>query len=518
VGFPDLADSRDDGQLEAAFAMLYSQLNSELPGRRDGAVIVDASGLIVCCNTALLRLLGLPEEQDIRGKLLADLLRSCAGDQTTLVPAAENADLHEYSIPVFELRVRGAVERLLLVRSAPFLLETGCPFYFLWAFTDITNERRLRDHYAHSEKIRINAQLAGGVAHEINNALTSVLGNIELTRLLCTASQPNADDSHPIQKHLLAAEDGARRIHRLVKDLIEFGSRPQIVLRPGSLIPLLNRVITSLQKGALVHVRLQLDSGTQLWTTHYDEAALFHALLSLGNSICRDLGASGGTVDISVTNHKESSDSTEWVRISVVDRTDRELNQHSANGYHSAAAIDIYGGTLALSVAMVNAVIHEMKGRLHVISRPPDGREICMLLPRLETHSRSAQGRQGRSLRILVIDDDQTILSVCRNMLELFGHRVSAALSGLDGLILLEASTNFDVILLDESMPGLSGHETLTEMRKRKIDIPVIVIAGRPVDRQFDSRTELNTEPAGFLQKPFRLQDLKEILEPWTSQ
>ncbi len=516
--FPNLSDSTDDGQLEAAFAMLYTQLNSELPGRRDGAVVADASGQIVFSNIAALRLLGLPDDQEVRGRILADLLRSCAGDRTTLVPAAENADLHEYSIPVFELRVRGAVERLLLVRSAPFILKTGCPFYFLWAFTDITNERRLRDHYAHSEKIRINAQLAGGVAHEINNALTSVLGNIELTKLLCTANQPNSDESHPVQKHLLAAEDGARRIHRLVRDLIEFGSRPQTVLRPGNLIPLLNRVISGLQKNAIVDVRLQMDSGTQLWITHYDEAALYHAMLSLGNSICRDLGANGGTVDISITNYKESSDNTEWVRISVIDRTDRELNQHSSSGYHSAAAIDIYGGTLALSVAMVNAVVHEMKGRLHVISRPPDGREICMLLPRFETHSRSAQDRQGRSLRILVVDDDQTILSVCRNMLELFGHRVSSALSGLDALMLLEASTNFDVILLDESMPGLSGHETLMEMRKRKIDIPVIVIAGRPIDHQFDTPAELSIEPAGFLQKPFRLQDLKDMLERWTSQ
>lgn len=509
----DVADE-SSGSVAAWLAVLRQHLSTAVD-HQEGIALVDVQGLLLDHNRRLPELLGYSEDRDLRQRSMADLVRRSSRETAGGLAAAGSRAVHELSIPVYEVTVPGTPERVLLVRSAPLFIQPQQQWGRLWVLTDITHERQLQEHHAHSEKARVNVQLAGGVAHEINNALTSVLGNLELSRLLDETSRrqhPQPATPGPLVDYLRAAEEGARRIHRLVRDLLEFGNRPQAVLRPGSVQAALQRVYETLQQEAVPGVQLQLDPGGPLWQCRFDESALQQALLMLCRSACRDLQRSGGSLLLAAANHTDPADGSQWVRLSVTDRSERELSQGRRTGYHGAAAVDMYGGTLALSVAMVNVVIQEMRGLLEVVQQPPDSREVRLLLPRSDRLPADAGRGQTAPLRVLVVDDDATILNVCGNMLTLCGHQVRCAASGQEALSILQSGNPFDVILLDEAMPGMSGQETLTELRHRQIRTPVIIFTGRPVEEQFFSAAG---DPTGFLPKPFRMQDLKNCLEPF---
>jgi CheY-like chemotaxis protein len=116
-------------------------------------------------------------------------------------------------------------------------------------------------------------------------------------------------------------------------------------------------------------------------------------------------------------------------------------------------------------------------------------------------------------MRILIVDDDQMVRTVCSGMLEILGHETVAVESGIEALKeLANREAAIDLVILDDGMPELSGRETLAEMSARSIAVPVVICSGMEITTAgFGPSPEF--DPVALLWKPFTMQTLKTTID-----
>ncbi|MFN9721069.1 MAG: response regulator [Planctomycetota bacterium] len=115
-------------------------------------------------------------------------------------------------------------------------------------------------------------------------------------------------------------------------------------------------------------------------------------------------------------------------------------------------------------------------------------------------------------MRILLVDDDQMVRAVCSNMLQLMGHEVYPAVSGLDAIARLTADPLlFDLVLLDDSMPEMDGLATLQQIQELGLSLRIVIISGGNTSIERYHVAE-HVRPLGILSKPFSLQRLSDAL------
>lgn len=529
------AETIGDG--DQSLRNLFAELAVRQSGRSAlaGMLMTDANGLILFHDRRFGQLFNEEPERDFSGRNLIDVLQQHFAEvhwlaaeevsESVAKPATRARSL--FTLPVAELTLRTPDLRILIARSAPlfvsaeFVSADSQPGQ-IWVLSDITEERRQRDQRNHQLKIRANSQLAGGVAHEVNNALTAVIGHLELARSLTLA--PNTDDGRSdrsdllaIDQNLEAAEQGAWRIHQLVVELMQFGTRAVPVLRqdsPAELVWQSSRELKA-QLPAAVEFRVTVDS--QLWNARFDGTILGQSLRLIGRCAVNDAAATGGSVELRAGNYVDSSDNSEWVRIAILDRCQRQRGEDCGENYYTHVFEDKTGGTSVFGVAIASTLAEEMGGQLTVTAQPPDGREIAILIPRFRVCGSVELTEDHLPLRVLVVDDDSTVRTVGSSLLELCGHQCLTAAGGREALAILESQQDIDCVLLDELMPGMSGHQLLDQLRLREIAVPVIILSGQ-LRCSRSLVTPVHNGPLspgaviGSLPKPFRLSELQTVL------
>lgn len=166
-----------------------------------------------------------------------------------------------------------------------------------------------------------------------------------------------------------------------------------------------------------------------------------------------------------------------------------------------------------MGLAVANGVIMEHEGSIVVDSIPGVGSRFTLLLPAVETEDKpSAESNEQdgpRSVRVLVVDDEQMVRTVLRRLLTLRGHHVEEASSGAEGLDRLDSSP-FDVVITDQGMPSMSGREFARVLRERRPDLPVILLTGDTHTGPIDATIDL------VLTKPFRIEEVDAAIHQLT--
>jgi len=399
----------------------------------------------------------------------------------------------------------------------------GQPIEVVGSWTDITVSRRMEEQLAQSQKMEAVGQLTGGVAHDFNNRLTVILGNLDLLQ----RRLGNDPAAARLPMSALSAADGAAE---LTRRLLAF-SRQQ-VLEPT--IININELVTGmcdlLQSTLGETINVVISAGADLWPVRTDRNLLENVLLNLAVN-ARDAMPRGGTLTIESHNIVLSEDyvkdhpyasAGEYVQLTVSDTGMGMSEEIKRRIFEPFFTTKPAGKGTGLGLAMVYGFVKQSGGHIEVYSEPEHGTSFKIYLPRdvsAEGVSLAAPGKKAddedariRDKVILLVEDDDAVREFSTLQLKEMGCQVLTANNGPAALELFASHPDIDLLFTDVIMPcGMTGLELATKMRESLPELKVLYTSGYAPQAAADRR--IIKHPNDFwLAKPYRSQGLRDAV------
>lgn len=378
---------------------------------------------------------------------------------------------------------------------------------------DITHRRVLEARLLEAQKLESIGRLAGGVAHDFNNMLTAILGNVDLA-----STARDLDEVAPILAEVrLVAERSAA----LTAQLLAFARRQVIEPKVVDLNALIVRTNAILRRVLGEHIALSVDLRSTC-CVRVDASQLEQVILNLATN-ARDSMPRGGRLELR-TNDVELTDQHvpgqfdvargPYVRISIAD-TGTGIAPELLPQIFEPFFTTRQGGT-GLGLATCYGIVKQSGGHITVQSEPGNGTTFTVFLPRVESAEAAcatpappvAAPRTGE--RVLVVEDEPAVRSVLERTLTLAGYRVVVAHNGVEGVRVANEQGPFDLLVTDAVMPGMSGWEVGKVLGARWPELKILYISGYSEDAVVHGG-ELDPE-LQFLQKPFSPGQLLDVL------
>jgi len=365
---------------------------------------------------------------------------------------------------------------------------------------DITHRRALEMRLLEARKLESIGRLAGGVAHDFNNMLTAIMGNLELA-----AAADSIEAARPLFEEVrLTAERSAA----LTAQLLTFARRQMIelkVLEPTALLrklePLLARLV-----GDRIKLEVRLDSRGHV---RADESQLEQVVLNLITN-ARDNMPDGGAVRLCTRDvtigaadaRQPELPPGDYLELSVSD-DGVGIAEHALPQIFEPFFTTRAGGT-GLGLATCYGIVKQSGGHIAVQSELGQGATFSVYLPRLEAVESVEPARPpptpgaARGERVLLVEDEAAVRHVVERTLLRAQYRVVTASCGEEALAATEAEPAFDLLITDVMMPGMNGWELGERLGRRWPGLRVLYMSGYT-----DAAEHEGAARAPFLQKPF---------------
>ena len=378
----------------------------------------------------------------------------------------------------------------------------------------------LRAQLLQVQKLESLGILAGGIAHDFNNILTSIWGSASVA--LMTIPPGNAARSDI--ENIVAA---GRRATTLTRQMLAYSGKGHFEVRVVDLSEHVREIAQLLETTVPKKVHLRLDLATNLPAIEVDVAQLQQVVMNLVLNGAEAIGDDSGSVLVATGVQEIDSDFSaslfsgeglapgRYVFVEVYD-TGRGMDEATQAKIFDPFFTTKFAGR-GLGLAAVLGIVRAHKGAIKVDSTPGKGSTFKVFFPASPSAAakRSSEGPQlsyrGRGL-VLVIDDDEGARQTFRRMLEYVGFTVEEAVDGSEGCAMFTSRPGqFALVVVDMTMPKMSGEETFREIRRTDERVPVILTSGYnevEATRRFTAKGL-----AGFLEKPFTADSLARKLQ-----
>ena len=380
-------------------------------------------------------------------------------------------------------------------------------------------KKKLEERYYKAQKMKAIGTLSGGIARDFNNLLMAIQGNVSLMEM-------DMELAHPYRERLKNVEGQVQRGVSLTSRLLGYARQGIYEVKPINLNKLVKETSGSFsasKKEIIVHRELaedlppiEADIGQieQVLMNMYENAA--DAMPDGGDLILRTFSMTDHDMKNKVYNLKPG----DYVVLSVTDMgkgMDKETMARIFDPFFTTKKI---GRGTGLSLASVYSIIMAHGGYIDVESEEGQKTMFSIYLPasikKVERDVRAFDQLIKGSGTVLLVDDEEIILDVSKDLLESIGYQVIIARSGEEAIEAYKGSKDdIDIVLLDISMPGIGGGETYNRLKEINPDIKVLLSSGFSIDGE--AYQILARGCNGFIQKPFKMNELSgklnEILE-----
>lgn len=493
------------------------------------AIATSKDGRIVFANPAFVALFGYASAADVLERPVFDFIAPVSRPEVEARLARRS--LGEPVPPAYELTAlrRDGTTFEMEVRSASFLI--GDERYVVAIQRDITDRKlaeaqrvesvRLREQLLQAQKMETLGALAAGIAHDFNNLLTGINGFVDLA----TGTLPPGHEAAGLLRH---AKQGAMNARDLVRRILTFSRRSRetrrVALQLGDVVretaPLLSAVLPA-------NVAVVLDVAPDLPSVLADAGQVQQILMNLCTNGAHAIGSRPGTLRIGVEAFDCTVEGTPprqcprgpYVRLSVAD---------SGSGMDPTTLARIFdpffttkgvgeGTGLGLFIVQDIAAGHKAgvdvtsvagRGTTFVVSFPAHGGTAA---PRAVQPAETV-GRSGSGQRILVVDDEPSVLAVLRLALPHGGYAPTPFDSSAEAWVrFAENPSAYDLLIIDQQMPEINGVEFVARVRRIAPAVPIIVMSGH-FERSEEALASLFGPKVATLKKPFEIAEVLRLV------
>lgn len=400
--------------------------------------------------------------------------------------------------------------RAVRITITPLRNEDGAVEHILTVSFDVTEEREHLERLARDEKLHALGQMAGGIAHNLNQTLALVTGYGELAHDALDHDPPNLGELRRMLRIVeRAAYDGGETVKRLLTFSRGQENERHQTIEVGDLLHEVAQLTaprwreSTRLEGRPVELQVRSEPNLMLVGS---QASLREALTNLVFNAL-DAMPEGGTIDMSA--HAEASTVVIEVQDSGVGMPP-EIRRRIFEPFFTTKGEHGTG----LGLAMVFGIVRQHAGQIDVTSAPGHGTTMRLTLPAgllpERTPSHDGDEQPGRPLRVLVVDDEARLTALAAGMLRRDGHEATEASSGNEALERL-AAERFDLVISDLSMgEGMNGWELAASLDQVAPGLPVVLATGWGA--AIDEAEARNRGVKAVLAKPFRIAELRDAV------
>jgi PAS domain S-box-containing protein len=489
-------------------------------------IVLDPDGRILRFNAKCAAVCGYGEEE-VRGRILWDFLLPppdvprvrCEFERFLQLDAAPA------NPTVFETfwRTRGGEDRLIAWRGALSRGADGAQRLLIGVGLDVTDQRRLEGQLAQARKMETLGTLVGGLAHDFNNQLTAVLGNLRLLRddLQALAARGIAGAT-ALLPAAADAEKAARCCADMTARLLTFSRGGLGAPRRLRLTELLPEAVRLLNEELPPTVRVVVDAPEDVWLVTADAAQILQVVHALVKN-ARDAMPCGGKVTLALRNRDLGR--ADWaadvrarpgrfVELLVADDGVGMTPEVQARLFEPFFTTKkTKGGGMGLATAF--GVVKGHQGWIAVESAPGQGTTVRVFLPAAPAEAPAPPPApaecRGAGETVLLVDDEEMVRDLAAIVLQRWGFGVRTASGGKEAVELYRRGRHeVDVVLLDYSMPEMNGLQVLHALKEMNPDVRVVFSSGYALDG--DAAPLLAAGGKAFVAKPYHPEELVQAL------
>ncbi|MBR5598435.1 MAG: response regulator [Alphaproteobacteria bacterium] len=547
--------------LKQNYQEIVSQSNSIFNLSPFGMMLLDKDLTIKRVNQQFTDILGVPSPSQLQNNYLNNYLDEDSISKIKKQINSFMSDKDKPQVAYFDLNLKTKNQNKILrlyispLFSSPLQIKENIKGAILFCL-DTTEQKNLETQFAQAQKMQAMGQLAGGIAHDFNNLLTAMIG---FSDLLLQRHNPK-DPSHA---DIIQIKQNANCAAELVRQLLQFSRKQPLKPELNSITEILLNYTPLLKRTVGDQIELIFKHGENLNPIKVDQVQLLQVVLNLCVN-AKDAMNRKGKLIIQTQMEKllepyhfgaETIDAGSFVRLDVTDTGCGIPLENLSRIFEPffSTKQNIVGSGTGLGLATVYGIVRQMEGFIKVSSTVDVGTTFSIYLPAhstkelqfknpKQTLSKTLNDKKGRAvltptpkkdsdkiilglnlsatdnlnltpknienIRILLVDDEDSVRTFAQKALRKKGYTVVSANSAENALETLKTDKNFQLLITDMVMPGLNGIELSKLILEQIPDIKIILASGYSED--ILKGEFANIENMSFIPKPFSLSDLTQ--------
>jgi len=390
---------------------------------------------------------------------------------------------------------------------------------------DISAEKEQQEKLEHTQRLESLGVLTGGIAHDFNNLLTAIMGHAAIAQE--RLSQPEL-----LRQHLENIVQSSQNAADLCHQMLAYSGKGQFVLQAVNLSTTVKKMARLLAVSIDKQVTMHYTLADPLATVLADPSQVQQVIMNLVINASEAIGSKNGNIDVQTGCKFYQEDDLQspflsdklpagnYVYLEVSDDGEGMSKAVQARLFEPFFTTKFTGRGLGMSAIL--GIIHAHHGMITLHSQAGKGTTFCVLMPADEstlntdttttvtTPTAESQGLTHEGY-VLVVDDEETIRQVACMVVQAMGLKVKEAVDGVDALEVFTAHQHeISCVVLDMTMPRMSGRETLTALRAMQPDLPIVLSSGyHEHDGLEDQKKVVNT---AFVHKPYPPKVLQETI------